>query len=110
MCVCRGLGIQGDKCVHVDESDRYGGHLTSFNLEHFFNYVDAKINQTSTREDHCTDFMVFKPYDLSLVESEKEFKKFSRPCNIDMAPKMIFSKSTSVDLLIKSGTSHYLEF
>lgn len=96
--------------MHLDESDRYGGHLTSFNLEHFFAYVDSKIDQTSTREDHCSNFMVVKPYDLSLVESEKDFKKFSRPCNIDLAPKLIFSKSTSVDMLIKSGTSHYLEF
>jgi RAB protein geranylgeranyltransferase component A len=27
-----------------------------------------------------------------------------------MAPKLLFSKSTSVDLLVKSGASNYLEF
>lgn len=100
----------GDKCVHLDESDRYGGHLTSFNLEHFFKYVESKIDQTSKREDHCSDFMVLKPYNNALVKSEQDFKRFSRPCNIDLAPKLLFSKSTSVDMLIKSGTSHYLEF
>ena len=54
--------------------------------------------------------MVLQPYLMSTHKNEQEFKRFSRPCNIDIAPKMIFSKSTSVDLLIKSGTSHYLEF
>lgn len=105
-----GLAIAGDKCCHLDQSDRYGGHLTSFNLEHFFKYVDNKIAKTCSREDHCSDFAVLKPFDLSSHASETDFKKFSRPCNIDLAPKLIFSKSTSVDMLIKSGTSHYLEF
>jgi len=54
--------------------------------------------------------MVLQPYNMSVHKTEQDFKRFSRPCNIDIAPKMIFSKSTSVDLLIKSGTSHYLEF
>ena len=105
-----GLAMVGDKCVHLDESDRYGGHLTSFNLEHFFAYVESKIAQTSTKEDHYSDFVVLKPYNLGHAKSEQDFKKFSRPFSIDLAPKLIFSKSTSVDMLLKSGTSHYLEF
>ena len=105
-----GLAIAGDKCVHLDQNDRYGGHLTSFNLEHFLNYIDAKIAKTSNRDDNCDNFIVLKPLKMSLFKNEQEFKRFSRPCNIDLAPKLLFSKSTSVDLLIKSGTSNYLEF
>ena len=39
----RGMAIIGEKCVYLDSSDRYGGYLTSFNLEHYFRFVDAKI-------------------------------------------------------------------
>lgn len=34
----------------------------------------------------------------------------SRNFNIDLCPKILYSKSLSVDELIKSGVSHYLEF
>ena len=34
----------------------------------------------------------------------------SRACNIDLAPKILFSKSKSVDELIRAGTASYLEF
>lgn len=37
-------------------------------------------------------------------------KKISRNFSIDLIPKVIFSKSKSVDLLLKSGTSIYIEF
>jgi len=41
---------------------------------------------------------------------EQHFKRFSRQFNIDLAPKIVFSKSRSVDDMIKSGVSNYLEF
>ena len=39
-----------------------------------------------------------------------EFSRTSRNCNIDLAPKILFSQSKSVDQLIKAGTAAYLEF
>lgn len=41
---------------------------------------------------------------------EQQFKRFSRQFNIDLAPKIVFSKSRSVDDMIKSGVGNYLEF
>ena len=106
--------------MHLDEADRYGGHITSFNLEQYLTYVDQKLStdtsstfpeqQQQHHEDHCEHFRVLKPFDKSAYSSLKEFKKFSRNFNIDLVPKLLFSKSTSVDLLLDSGTAHYLEF
>ena len=45
-----------------------------------------------------------------MFKTENDFKKFSRQFNIDLQPKILFSKSLSVDELVRSGTSNYLEF
>lgn len=94
----------------MDENDRYGGHISSFNLEHFLSYVDGKVHGRSVKQDNMTRFRVLKPLNNACFKNENDFKKMSRPCNIDLCPKVIFSKSLSVDMLIRSGTSHYLEF
>ena len=47
---------------------------------------------------------------LSRKTLEDEFMRCSRACNIDLAPKVLFSASKSVDLLIRAGTANYLEF
>ena len=108
---CRGLVIAGEKCVFLDQSDRYGGYLSSFNLEHYFKYVDNKQADISqSNHDGYSDFKILKPFDLAQYQTEKEFKRDSRLYNMDLAPKLLFSKSTSVDLLIKAGASNYLEF
>ena len=44
------------------------------------------------------------------MATEQAFKRYSRSFNIDLAPKLLFSKSLSVDNLIDSGVSEYLEF
>ncbi|CDW88529.1 UNKNOWN [Stylonychia lemnae] len=32
------LAISGQKCLFLDQADRYGGNILNFNLEHYFNY------------------------------------------------------------------------
>jgi|LakMenEpi03Aug12_release.lakeMendotaPanAssembly.Ray.scaffolds.fasta_scaffold1988296_1 RAB protein geranylgeranyltransferase component A len=44
------------------------------------------------------------------MKNQNDFKKYSRGFNIDLAPKILFSKSLSVENLIKSGVANYLEF
>lgn len=103
------MAIIGEKCVYLDTNDRYGGYLSCFNLEHFFKFVDANIDKTASQEGY-RDFQVLKCYNMSTHKTESDFKRLSRQFNIDLAPKLLFSKSTSVDLLVKSGASNYLEF
>lgn len=45
-----------------------------------------------------------------LFHDAESFKRYSRRFNIDLAPKILFSKSLSVDKLLESGVANYLEF
>lgn len=44
------------------------------------------------------------------MKSEADFKRYQRGFNIDLAAKILFSKSLSVDNLIRCQVSSYLEF
>ena len=86
--------------------------------------VEAKLANSVERSEQNKDgyhsFHVLKQFDKNFGEDESthlsyktlkdEFLRTSRACNIDLAPKILFSKSKSVDLLIKSGCATYLEF
>ena len=86
--------------------------------------VDAKLGSARSEQQVVQDgyhsFQVLKQFDKAFGEDETshlsrktlqdEFNRTSRACNIDLAPKILFSKSKSVDLLIRAGTSNYLEF
>ena len=71
-------------------------------------------------KDGYHSFQVLKQFDKAFGEDEsshlsrktlvEEFQRVSRACNIDLAPKILFSNSKSVDLLLRAGTSSYLEF
>lgn len=37
-----GLAIAGEKCLFLDQADRYGGYLSSFNLEQYWRYINEK--------------------------------------------------------------------
>ena len=50
------------------------------------------------------------PLNKHSFSTEREFKNFSRGFNIDLAPKILFSKSESVEHCIESGVGNYLEF
>jgi RAB protein geranylgeranyltransferase component A len=71
---------------------------------------EKKQGLETSNQDGFSDFKVLKSYDYSKHKAEKDFKRDSRQYNIDLVPKLLFSKSTSVDLLIKSGAANYLEF
>ena len=70
--------------------------------------------------DGYHSFHVLKQFDKAFGEDESshlsrktlvdEFMRVSRACNIDLAPKILFSQSKSVDQLIRAGTATYLEF
>ena len=45
-----------------------------------------------------------------IMKTDMDFKRYSRNFNIDLAPKILFSKSLSVENLIKCGVANYLEF
>ncbi len=48
--------------------------------------------------------------DSLFAGSDSDYRRFSRNFNIDLQPKVLYSKSVSVNELIRSGVSNYLEF
>jgi hypothetical protein len=43
--------------LFLDQADRYGGYLSSFNLEQYFKYIDEKrSNVQSLLQDGYSDF------------------------------------------------------
>jgi RAB protein geranylgeranyltransferase component A len=106
------LSIQGSKCLFLDKANRYGGHMSNFNLEHLFKYIREKqhVVPGQANQDGYHSFRVLKKMQRRRFESFNKFRAFSRACNIDLAPKVLFSKSVSVTELIRSGVSNYLEF
>eukprot|EP00347_Sterkiella_histriomuscorum_P015294 403357571 len=120
------LSIAGHKCLFLDQADRYGGSILNFNLEHYLNYIQSHVdrqknNQTLTNEQQAAgkldldlayhDFTVIHPFNRDgKYKDDMEFRKLSRNFNIDLQPKILFSKSLSVSELIRSGVNNYLEF
>jgi RAB protein geranylgeranyltransferase component A len=110
-----GLSIQGSKCLYIDKNNRYGGHLSNFNMEHLCKYIKEKKeadenNNTLVNQDGYHSFHVLKKLSRCNYKDLNAFRTFSRNCNIDLAPKILFSKSVSVTELIRSGVANYLEF
>ena len=110
------LALNGHKCLFLDKGDKYGGTIANFNLEQFFDFIesnlDQKVGNPSGRAFHS--FKMIKAFDKNshpdIMKNENDFKRFSRRFNIDLAPKILFSKSVSVENLIRSGCANYLEF
>lgn len=77
--------------------------------------IDAIEVQKNPSNDSYHSFRVIQPlikdnHKIDLFKNEDDFVKYSRRFNIDLAPKILFSKSESVDRLISSGVANYLEF
>ena len=89
--------------------------------------VDAKIKREKDTTDEAQSqdgyysFRVLKQFDKAFGEDVEtttlsrqtllnEYGRTYRQYNIDLTPKIIFSKSKSVDLMIRSGVANYLEF
>lgn len=104
------LSIGGKKVLHIDLGSCYGGALSNYNLKNFVEYVDTwqdKRNSNPFYRGSCLrDFQTIDKLDLhpDLVKSE------SRNFSLDLIPKVIFSKSKSVNYCLDSGVSFYLEF
>lgn len=72
----------------------------------------AKITQTETEitsEDHEDDIELPKPVINATWTQEKILRDY-RKFNIDIAPKLLYSKGPLVDLLITSNIARYAEF
>lgn len=112
------LSMRGKKCLYLDKADRYGSTISNLNLEQFLKLVKSKMNDAETKykpsDAAFHSFRVLRPLDKNKhprqITNAGDYKRFSRNFNIDLAPKILFSKSISVEHLISSQVAKYLEF
>ncbi|KAL1982885.1 hypothetical protein VTN96DRAFT_813 [Rasamsonia emersonii] len=88
-CVLSGvLSAKGNKVLHIDRNDHYGGEAASVNIE-----------------------ALFKKYG-NVRPGEEPWKKYGRPndWNVDLVPKLLMSNGELTNILVSTGVTRYLEF
>ncbi|KAI9839312.1 MAG: Rab GDP dissociation inhibitor alpha [Sarea resinae] len=88
-CVLSGvLSVQGQKVLHIDRNDHYGGEGASVNIE-----------------------TLFKKYG-NFKEGEEPWAKYGRvnDWNIDLVPKLLMSNGELTNILVSTDVTRYLEF
>lgn len=86
-CVLSGvLSVKGNKVLHIDRNDHYGGESASVNIE-----------------------ALFKKYG---VEGGERLKKYGRPndWNIDLVPKLLMANGELTNILVSTDVTRYIEF
>ncbi|TVY68673.1 Rab GDP-dissociation inhibitor [Lachnellula suecica] len=88
-CVLSGvLSVKGNKVLHIDRNDHYGGEAASVNIE-----------------------TLFKKYG-NYNKGEEPWKKYGRAndWNIDLVPKFLMSSGELTNILVSTDVTKYIEF
>ncbi|KAI9843100.1 MAG: Rab GDP dissociation inhibitor alpha [Thelocarpon superellum] len=88
-CVLSGvLSVKGQKVLHIDRNDHYGGEAASVNIE-----------------------ALFKKYG-NYQKGEEPWKKYGRvnDWNVDLVPKLLMSNGELTNILVSTDVTRYLEF
>lgn len=120
----------GRTVLHLDSNEYYGGFWSSFNLEALRKYVEECREQQGKKQVEDGEQQGFLPLTkATFVENvseewfrfeegggevdgwsrEKILKEFRR-FNVDLAPKLLYSRGSMVELLISSNICRYAEF
>ncbi|XVE89431.1 hypothetical protein DITRI_Ditri19aG0201000 [Diplodiscus trichospermus] len=107
--------------LHLDPNPFYGSHFSSLSLIDFPSFLTSHSSPSPSSPPLSIshhDFAVYNfatrplysPFDISSF-SPHLLHQHSRRFNIDVAgPRVFFCADKSIDLLLKSGASQYLEF
>ncbi|KAK2759475.1 Rab GDP dissociation inhibitor alpha [Arachnomyces sp. PD_36] len=88
-CVLSGvLSVGGQKVLHIDRNDHYGGEAASVNIE-----------------------TLFRKYG-NVPAGEEPWKKYGRPndWNVDLVPKFLMSTGDLTNILVSTNVTRYLDF
>ncbi|KAL2872348.1 secretory pathway gdp dissociation inhibitor [Aspergillus lucknowensis] len=88
-CVLSGvLSVKGNKVLHIDRNDHYGGEAASVNIE-----------------------TLFKKYG-NVRPGEEPWKKYGRvnDWNVDLVPKLLMANGELTNILVSTDVTRYLEF
>eukprot|EP01121_Diplochlamys_sp_Union-15-3_P014692 TRINITY_DN471_c0_g4_i1.p1 TRINITY_DN471_c0_g4~~TRINITY_DN471_c0_g4_i1.p1 ORF type:complete len:447 (+),score=81.25 TRINITY_DN471_c0_g4_i1:61-1401(+) len=85
-CILSGLlSVEGQKVLHMDRNDYYGGECASLNLEQLYSHFGEK-------------------------EKPPESLGKPRSYNVDLVPKFLMADGTLVKILLFTDVTRYLEF
>ncbi|EME78979.1 uncharacterized protein MYCFIDRAFT_57898 [Pseudocercospora fijiensis CIRAD86] len=88
-CILSGvLSVKGQKVLHMDRNDHYGGEAASVNLE-----------------------TMFKKYG-NYEKGSEPWKKYGRAndWNIDLVPKLLMANGELTNILVSTDVTRYIEF
>lgn len=107
----------GKIVLHIDPNDFYGSYWSSFNLKSLISFIKSCKNSSELSSGEC--LKVFNKLE-NISESWRDYEgedeqkneilKECRRFNIDLTPKLLFSRGALVELLISSNISRYAEF
>ncbi|CAG9563332.1 unnamed protein product [Danaus chrysippus] len=118
----------GKNVLHLDSSDHYGGLWASYNFEglqkfikeinsdpnrqlQVYNLIEKwYIDKDSPQEETKQETEEEKTEPPKKIWSQADFASEYRKFNIDMTPKLLFSRGPLVELLISSNIARYAEF
>ncbi|XP_043721508.1 rab escort protein 1-like [Telopea speciosissima] len=118
----------GKSVLHLDPNSFYGSHFSSLNVGNFTSFLHShldtapSLSSSSSIEYHTlndgTDYTLvnlkprrlYSDIEISCLVSPESLEP-SRSFNLDLAgPRVLFCADSAVDLILKSGASHCLEF
>ncbi|KAL7219261.1 hypothetical protein ACSBR2_012362 [Camellia fascicularis] len=109
----------GKTVLHLDPNSFYGSHFSSLPLSDLISFLHSQSSHlspppsTSSSADHIAIDLSSSPMysDLDISSHSPEPLQHSRTFNLDLAgPRVFFCADSAVDLMLKSGASHYMEF
>lgn len=105
----------GKSVLHLDPNPFYGSHFSSLSSSDFSSFFLSPLPQLSLSSPTSTDYDAVSLSSHSLysdVQIDEEFREdFSHRFCFDVSgPRVLFCADSAIDLLLKSGVNHYMEF
>ncbi|PSS00387.1 Rab escort protein [Actinidia chinensis var. chinensis] len=108
----------GKTVLHLDPNPFYGAHFSSLPLQDLAAFLQSQSPSpppSSAPSDGnltAVELTTRRMYsDVEITSHSPEPLEHSRQFNLDLAgPRVLFCADSAVDLMLKSGTSQYMEF
>ncbi|KAJ9172563.1 hypothetical protein P3X46_015787 [Hevea brasiliensis] len=121
--IAAAASASGKSVLHLDQNKFYGSHFSSLpilELTSFFNSNSTPLPPSSSStsatssDDYSVVNLAIRPLYLDVEISSfstQLLDEHSNKFNLDVSgPRLLFCADSSIDLLIKSGASQYVEF
>ncbi|RZC90148.1 hypothetical protein C5167_044777 [Papaver somniferum] len=129
--IAAAASVAGKTVLHVDSNSFYGSSFSSLSLDDVTSFLHAQkivpestlshspVVNGSSNVDGEKDYVIFdlktksiySDIEISSLPEEESVKACSRKFNLDLSgPRVMFCADSVVNLLLKSGGKHHVEF